>query len=114
MQNYVQPGQVLALNPGATVASGEGRLWGAGLFGVAIEPGASGVVSQFLVAGVVDIAKASSLAISVGDVLYWDVSAKKVNKTASGNKAVGVAIVAAGTNDATVRMRLGVAVQPGS
>jgi hypothetical protein len=38
------------------------------------------------------IAKASSLAIGVGDALYWDNTNKVVNKTSSGNTLMGYAL----------------------
>ena len=41
MINFVQEGEVLDLDPGATVASGVGHLFGTALFGVAAVPGVS-------------------------------------------------------------------------
>lgn len=108
MKNYVQDGEVLTLDPGATVASGTGRLFGAALFGVACVDAVSGTASAFQVKGVVTIAKTSALAIAVGDVLYWDAANAVVNKTTSGQRAVGVAIEVANNPSATVKMLIGV------
>ena len=58
--------------------------------------------------GVVEIAKTSALAISVGDVLYWDATNSVVNKTTSSQRAVGVAVEGASNPSATVKMQLGV------
>jgi predicted RecA/RadA family phage recombinase len=43
------------------------------------------------VEGVVTIAKTDETAVDVGDALYWDDSAKEVNKTNTG-KPVGIAV----------------------
>jgi predicted RecA/RadA family phage recombinase len=103
MLNFVQSGEVLDLDPGATVAAGVGHLFGS-VFGVAAVDAVSGTPSSFVVEGVVDIAKTSALAISVGDLLYWDASAKVVNKTAAAQLQVGIAIAAAANPSSTVKM----------
>lgn len=105
MQGFVQSGDVLDLDPGATVAAGVGHLFGS-VFGVAAVDGVSGTASAFVVGGVVEIAKTSALAISVGDVLYWDASNKVVNKTSTAQLPVGIATVAAANPSATVKMLL--------
>lgn len=107
MKNYIQPGDVLDLAPSADVASGTGFLFGASLFGVAVTDAKNGVASPFRITGVIEIAKTSALAISVGDKLFWDPAAKVVNKTATAQQCVGVAVAAAVNPSATVRMLLG-------
>lgn len=107
MENYVQKGDSLNLTPGAAVASGVGYLFGTGLFGVARADVASGEPGEFLVEGVVEIGKTSALAISVGDRLYWDSTNKVVNKTATAQQCVGIAVEAAGNPSPTVKMKLG-------
>jgi hypothetical protein len=47
MRTYVQDGDVLDLDAGATVASGTGFLFGAALFGVALQAAVSGTASPF-------------------------------------------------------------------
>lgn len=106
MINFVQEGKVLTLDPGATVATGVGFLFGTALFGVAAVDAVSGTASAFVVEGVVTIAKTSALAIAVGDVLYWDATNKVVNKTTTSQRAVGVAVEAAINPSSTVKMRL--------
>lgn len=108
MNNFIQDGDVLSLDPVATVAAGTGKMFGTALFGVAVADGVSGTVSAFRCAGVVEIAKTSALAISVGDVLYWDAANAVVNKTSASQRVVGVAVEAAANPSATVKMRIGV------
>jgi predicted RecA/RadA family phage recombinase len=106
MKNFVQRGIVLDLDPGATVPAGTGCLFGAALFGVAAVDAVSGTKSSFIVSGVVEIAKTSALAISVGDRLYWDATNKVVNKTATAQQHVGIAVEAAANPSSTVKMIL--------
>ena len=109
MKNFVQEGDTLTLTPSAAVAAGEGFLFGAALFGVAINSVASGAAGEFVAAGVVTIGKTSALAIAVGDRLFWDPVGKVVNKTTTSQQCVGVAVTAATNPSATVQMRLGAA-----
>jgi predicted RecA/RadA family phage recombinase len=101
---FVQKGDVLDLDPGATVASGTGHLFGAALFGVAAVDAVNGTKSAFIVEGVVTIAKTSALAIAVGDRLFWDAANSVVNKTAVAQQQVGIAVEAAANPSATVKM----------
>lgn len=107
MKNLVSKGDILTLTPGAAVASGVGYLFGTSLFGVATADVANGVPGEFMVEGVVEIAKTSALAISVGDRLYWDSTNKVVNKTATAQQCVGIAVEAAGNPSPTVKMKIG-------
>ena len=107
MKNFVQKGDVLTLTPSAAVASGVGFLFGIGLFGVATNDVAISTPGEFITEGVVEIAKTSALAISVGDRLYWDPAAKVVNKTSAAQQCVGIAVAAATNPSATVTMKLG-------
>lgn len=107
MKNFIQNGDTLTLTPGAAVASGVGYLFGTSLFGVATNDVAISTPGEFRTEGVVDIAKTSALAISTGDRLYWDATNKVVNKTASAQQCVGIAVADAANPSATVRMKLG-------
>lgn len=107
MKNFVQEGDTLTLTPTAEVASGVGYLFGASLFGVATNNVAANAPGEFLTEGVVEIAKTSALAISVGDRLYWDAANKVVNKTATAQQCVGIAVAAAANPSSTVLMKLG-------
>lgn len=114
MINYEREGHTLSLTPGANVAVGAGYLFGAALFGIATSAVASGASGEFLTEGVVTVAKTSALAISVGDVLYWDATNSVVNKTTASQRAVGVAVASAANPSATVLMKLGVPTQAGT
>lgn len=107
MKNFVQEGDTLTLTPTADVASGVGYLFGASLFGVAANNVVANAPGEFLTEGVVEIAKTSALAISVGDRLYWDATNKVVNKTATAQQCVGIAVAAAANPSSTVLMKLG-------
>jgi predicted RecA/RadA family phage recombinase len=104
--NFVQPGEILTLAAPADVLSGAGVLIGS-IFGIAQGDALSGALVDINTLGVWTLPKVSALAISVGDVLYWDNTAKLVNKTASGNTRIGLAVSAAANPSATVRVRLG-------
>lgn len=114
MRNYVQEGKTLTLTPGAAVAAGEGYLFGAGLFGVATQAVASGAPGEFIVEGVVDIAKTSALQIDVGDRVFWVPGSKVVNKTATSQVNVGVAVAGAANPSSTVKIKLGAVTASGA
>ena len=107
MKTFVQKGDVLTLTPSAAVASGIGFLFGVGLFGVATNDVAISTPGEFITEGVVTIGKTSALVISVGDRLYWDATNKVVNKTATAQQCVGIAVEAAANPSPTVTMKLG-------
>lgn len=107
MITFIKDGDILTLTPAAAVASGVGYLFGAGLFGVAINSVVISTPGEFLTEGVVTIGKTSALAISVGDRLFWDATNSVVNKTATAQQCVGVAVAAAANPSATVQMKIG-------
>lgn len=69
---------------------------------------ASGAEVEANQVGVFDLTKASSLAWSAGDKVYWDDTNKVATKTATVNTLIGVAVeaVAGGADDTIGRMRL--------
>jgi predicted RecA/RadA family phage recombinase len=107
MRNYTQDGDVLTLTPGSNVAAGAGFMFGAGLFGVATSAVTASTPGEFKTEGVVEIAKTSALAISVGDRLFWAPGSSVVNTTSAGQVCVGIAVAAAANPSATVLMKLG-------
>lgn len=107
MKNFIQRGDVLTLTPTIAVAAGVGCLIGTGLYGVAVADVAGGTPGAFIVEGVVNTPKTSALAIAVGDRLYWDATNKVVNKTATAQQCVGIAVEAAANPSASVAMKLG-------
>lgn len=105
MINHYQNGCVLTLTAPYTVVSGGGALVGS-IFGVATTDVTSAATGEFQVEGVFLLNKTSALAISVGDLLYWDDTNKVVNKTSSSQKLLGVATSAAANPSSTVYVRL--------
>lgn len=104
MKNFKQPGDTITVTAPAAVASGDGVLVGS-LFGVANYSADNGAEVEIKTTGVFELPKTSALAISVGDLLYWDNSAEVVNKTNT-NKLIGVAVSAAANPSASVEVRL--------
>ena len=107
MKNYVQKGETLTLTAPYAVSSGGGVLVGA-IFGVASNDYASGEDGEFQVAGVFDLTRetGASSGFTQGALIYWDNTNKRVTKTATSNKLIGVAARAAADGDATGRVRL--------
>ena len=107
MKNSIQSGEIITLTPSAAVASGGGFLFGAALFGVATNDVAANTAGEFITEGVFTLPKTSALAIAVGDRLFWDSTNKVVNKTATGQLCVGVAVSDAANPSSTVTVKLG-------
>lgn len=105
--NYKQEGDTLNLAPGADVASGAGYLFGTSLFGVALTDAKNGVASSFATEGVFELGKTSALAIAIGDRVFWDATNSVVNKTATAQQCIGIAVSAAGNPSSTVLVKLG-------
>lgn len=74
-------------------------------FGVAVNTVASGVAGVFATEGVFSITKTTG-AIAQGDPVYWDDTNKYLTTTANSNAEVGVCLVAAGSDDTTVKVKL--------
>lgn len=105
MKNYIQRGDNITVTAPYALASGAGALVGS-LFGVATGAADSAAEVVLSTVGVFSLPKTSALAIAVGDRVYWDDTAKVVNKTSSGNTLVGVAVSAAANPSASVDVRL--------
>jgi predicted RecA/RadA family phage recombinase len=105
MKNFVQPGLSVPLPMPYDRTSGQGVLVGA-LFGVVAADALSGVTADVAVSGVFDINKEAPLVIAVGARVFWDNTNRRVTTTATGNVAIGHAVVAAASADTTVRVRL--------
>jgi predicted RecA/RadA family phage recombinase len=107
MKNFVKEGNNIPfIAPSGGVTSGQGVLIGTHLFGVSTTTLAVGEEGEMRRTGVVELAKTSALAISIGDAVYWDGTNKVVNKTATGQKLVGVAVTAAANPSSTVFVQL--------
>ena len=103
MKTYIQPGHTLTVAaPAGGVLSGQGVL-----IGIAQYDAVEGAELEILTEGVVEIPKTSALPIDVGDRLFWDTTNKVVNKTATAQVCVGVAVSVAANPSASVRIKLG-------
>lgn len=100
MINYVQPGNAITVTMPYAANAGAGVQVGAALFGVAQNTYSSGATGVIVREGVFSgLAKATGVAFAAGDRLFWDNSAKNLNKTSTGNLSIGIAITAAATGD---------------
>ncbi|HZP21449.1 MAG TPA: DUF2190 family protein [Bauldia sp.] len=114
MKNYIQPGKFITITaPTGGLLSGQGVLIGS-LFGIATGDAAEGEEVEVLTEEVVEIGKTAALQIDVGDRVFWDPTNKIVNKTATGQVCVGVAVTAAANPSDTVRVKLGATTPAGT
>lgn len=106
MNNYSSSGETIeAVAPAGGVIVNNGVVIGS-VFGVAAVTAAATVKFSLRTEGVVDLTKEAALAITVGDLVYWDDTAKEVDKTAT-NTPIGVCVEKdAVGGDATVRVKL--------
>lgn len=111
MSDFVRQDQAnvmaVAFSTSASIAAGRGVLVG-NLFGVAehdIASTSAAAEAQLRVRGAVQIVKTGSLAVGIGDALYWDDTNKVVNKTNT-TKEVGIAYSSTtnGAGETTVNM----------
>lgn len=105
MKNYIKPGDIVTMIASADVAGGAGHLVGS-FFGVAVATAVEDDPVELATFGEYDLAKAASQAWTVGVKVYWDDTAKLCTTTASGNRLVGAATLAAASDDATGRVYL--------
>ncbi len=89
MQNFVCEGDRIEIVATSTVKSGD-LVFAGQKAAVAVTDAVSGAKFAAMTDGVFTIPKATG-AISQGDLLYWDSSAKKLTKTAGANSFVGFA-----------------------
>jgi predicted RecA/RadA family phage recombinase len=106
MRNYVQEGATVTAAAPYALTAGQAALVGAALFGVASNDAGNGATVELLTEGVFDITALTTDTCSVGAVLYWDNSNRRLTTTATGNLYVGVALAAKGNGDTTARIRL--------
>lgn len=107
MKTFVQPGNSLGLAVpyAGGVLAGQGVLVGA-LFGIAAVDGAQNAVIECATAGVFDVAKEPTLAITAGARVFWDGTNRRITTTATANYHVGLAVAAALAADTIVRVWL--------
>ena len=103
--NWIQPGDTLTIPAPATVASGFPFIAG-DIKGIALSDAASGAPVDVGCSGVWSLPKVGANAFTLGAKIYWDATAKLATSTSGGNTLLGVAVAAAGSGAATVRIRL--------
>lgn len=107
MKNFIQPGRSVTV-PAPSGGTVSGKLCVIGsLIGIASTTQAEGEPVTLETEGVFEYAKTSALAIAVGDKVYFVSADNALNKTASGNTLVGIAVEAAPNPSATVKVKLG-------
>lgn len=111
MKNFVQPGNVVTITAGGTIASGAPVLVNE-LFGVATGAATSGQQVELVTQGVFDLPKAATVTPAVGEEAFYNNSNGTVtNASATGLFKIGVFTAAALAGAATCRVRLdGIAV----
>lgn len=105
MKNMIKDGDITDVVLAAAIVSGAGLKVGS-LFGVAVKSGGIGDTVGIKHTGIFDLAYGVAATAAVGDLIYWDDTAKNVTKTTTSNTKVGVCVKAAGSGDATMRVRL--------
>lgn len=106
MLNFVQPGKVVTVPaPSAGANSGDPVLVGS-LFGVAAYSAEAAAPLEIACVGVFDLPKNNVDTFAIGDVVYFDSTNKVVTATATNNKRIGTALLAALASDPTARVRL--------
>lgn len=104
----VQTGEVIDYTNAGTEAINVGDVVVMGSFcGVAednIDLNATGAVA---ITKVWEVAAVSGAPFVVGDLLYWDPTAKKATKTATSNKPLGVCIAAKSSGATKARVKIG-------
>ncbi len=102
---FVHAGDLIDFTAAAAVAVGDVIVQG-DLVGIVDRGLAIGEQGSLVVKGVLDFAKLTNVAYTVGTILYWDDTNNVVTTTATGNKVIGKVVRAAATTDPTVRIRM--------
>jgi len=93
-------GETINHIPSSDVAAGDVILQG-NLFGIALTAIPSGRLGSLAISGIFRITKLSTDNVTVGAVLYWDNTNKRVTLTAGGNTRIGLAVAASPSGQAT-------------
>jgi len=106
---FVQEGSAIDYTPSSDVSAGDVVVQGE-LVGVAKLDIKANALGALAVTGVFDFPKATGVgeAISAGANVYWDVAdgVAKTDDETGANKLTGKTVLAAGDDDATVRVRM--------
>jgi predicted RecA/RadA family phage recombinase len=106
-KNFRQPGDTVTVTAPAVTGCKSGDLIIVGaLAGVAAYDAKAGDPVEITLTGVWELAKASGQ-INEGAAVWWDTDdSNVVNASSAGLYPIGAAVAGAGTNDATVMVRL--------
>jgi predicted RecA/RadA family phage recombinase len=107
MKTFIQTGDTLTLAAPYDVAAGAAFQVGS-IIAIATSAALSTATVEGLTVGVVDVAKVSTEAWTVGLPIYWDDSAKLMTSDddTNANPLAGVAVAVAANPSATGRVRL--------
>jgi len=110
---FKKSGDVLTLTtPAGGLAEGEGAIFNGGtagaFFAVAADTYAAGDSGEFYITGVHELTKLSTDVLTDGDLVYWDDTQNRVERTsAAGLKLIGYAVAGGAANgDTTVQVLL--------
>jgi predicted RecA/RadA family phage recombinase len=106
MKNFVSPGDALDLvAPSGGVTSGKGVKIGA-IIAIAMVTVAAGATFSGLVRGVINADSDTGTAWAVGDIVYWDDTAKVFTKTTTSNTKAGYVTAAKASGATSGQIRL--------
>lgn len=105
MTNYIQNGDTLTLTAPYDRTSGQAMKVGS-IIAIATATALSGASVEAITTGVVEVAKVSAQAWTVGARIYWDDTAKLFTTTSTDNTLAGVATAVAANPTGTGRVRL--------
>jgi len=105
MARFIHDGRAVDFLPESDTIAGTVIVIGS-LVGITKMDIPAGTLDAVHVVGVYDIEKGNA-AVSLGNKVYWDATAKKAVINATGNTLLGVAVQEATAEDITVRIRIG-------
>jgi predicted RecA/RadA family phage recombinase len=103
-----QKGEVLDFTCTSDVIVGDVVPLGVSMIGIAITSGLIGEVITLELEKVWTIKAKDNEAISIGDVVYWDVDAQELTKVDTDNVYAGRALSSKGTNAGTINVKINV------
>jgi predicted RecA/RadA family phage recombinase len=104
-KNFIQPGKTITLTAPYARNSGQAAKIGS-IIAISLATLANAASGEWATEGVWDVDKTSAEAWAVGDLVYWDNTAKSFTTTATSNTKAGVAVAVAANPSSTGRIRL--------
>lgn len=103
-----QEGKVIEFTCTSDVVVGDVIPLGVSMVGIAINSGLTGEIITLELEKVWTIKVKDSEAIAIGDVVYWDDTAKELTKTDTANIYAGRALSSKGTSAGTINVKINV------